>query len=544
MTVVELESPVGRVWRRLRFQRFLGALVVSLAVGLALVAAVIAAEKLTGRNLPVATWVSFAIAGGLALAVAGLVALTSGPSRIDAAVAIDRAFHLNERLSTALSLPPELLETSAGRALLADAVRQIADLDVRPAFGPRLPRLAWLPLVPAALALALLFANSIPQFTAQAKPVDRLEKKVVAEQSKALGKKIASQRKDMEKTKFPETEKILAQIEKATDDLAKAPPAKKDKALVELNKLTDALKERQKQLGSPEQINRQLQQLKEMSSGGPADQFAKNLMKGDFAKAAQELKRLQEKLKSGALTDKDKTALKEQLAEMSRQLEKLAGLEDRKKQLEEARKSGGLSEEQFKQEMAKLNEQSKSLQKLAKMASKLNEAQEALQKGDMKKAAEALGVSEQQMAEMAKNLQELQSLDGAMADLQDAKNGMAGDALNTLGESPFGEGSGSRRGRNGQNRSGRGRGAGDRPEAPDETAQYTTKVQQQLGKGKAFAEGTAPPTAPIKGQSVINVQGEIATSSGNAADALTNQKVPRNIEKHIRGYFDQINKGK
>ena len=79
---------------------------------------------------------------------------------------------------------------------------------------------------------------------------------MVAEQTKALGKKIASQRKELDKTKFAEADKLLAEIEKAADDLAKAPPAQKDKALVELNKLTDALKERQKQLGSPEQVNR------------------------------------------------------------------------------------------------------------------------------------------------------------------------------------------------------------------------------------------------------------------------------------------------
>ena len=182
MAVVELESPVGRVWRRLRFQRFLEVLVWSLAVGLAMVAAILAAEKLTGRNLPVAAWLPLAVAVGLALAVAAMAALTGGPSRVDAAVAIDRAFHLNERLSTALCLPPELLESAVGRALLADAVRQIADIDVRPAFGPKLPRLAWLPLVPAALAAAVLFFASVwSQLPAQARPVERLEKVVVAE---------------------------------------------------------------------------------------------------------------------------------------------------------------------------------------------------------------------------------------------------------------------------------------------------------------------------------------------------------------------------
>ena len=541
----ELDKPIGRVWRRMRFQRFLSALVWSWGGALALVAVALVVEKTTNRTLPGPDWMPFAVAGGLGLLVAGAVAALGGPSRIDAAVAIDRAFHLNERLSTALTLPPDLLESSAGRALLADAVRHVADLDVRPAFGPRLPRLAWVPLIPAGLAVALLFVPELSQLRAQAKSADRpLDKKVVTEQTKALGKKIASQRQEMDKTKFPEADKILAQIEKATDELAKAPPAKKDKALVELNKLTDALKDRQKQLGSPEQINRQLQQLKDLSNTGPADQFGKDLAKGDFLKAANELKKLQEKLKSGKLSEPEKKALKEQLGEMAKQLEKIAGLDQRKKQLEEARKNGGLSEQQFQQEMAKLNEQAKSLQKLAQMAGKLNEAQEALQKGDTKKAAESLGMTEQQLSEMAKNLQELESLDSALADLQDAKNGMTGDNMNALGESLNGLGMGNGNRRNGQNGMGRGRGAGDRPEAPDQTSEYTTKVRQQLRKGKAFADGTAPPSTPIKGQSVIDVQGEIAAASGNAADALTNQKVPRNIEKHIRGYFDQINKGK
>ena len=58
-----------------------------------------------------------------------------------------------------------------------------------------------------------------------------------------------------------------------------------------------------------------------------------------------------------------------------------------------------------------------------------------MEKGDAKKAAESLGMSEKQLAEMAQQLQEIEALDGALADLQDAKNGMTGDGMNQLGES-------------------------------------------------------------------------------------------------------------
>ena len=110
----ELERPIGRVWRRLRFQRFLGALVWCWGITLALTAAAIAVERFVPRPLPGPPWLPFAIAGALGLVVAALIAMLTGPSRIDAAMAIDHVFGLNERLSTALTLPEELRETSRG----------------------------------------------------------------------------------------------------------------------------------------------------------------------------------------------------------------------------------------------------------------------------------------------------------------------------------------------------------------------------------------------------------------------------------------------
>ncbi len=540
----ELEKPIGRVWRRMRFQRFLSALVWCWGGLLLVVAGIIAGQKFSHLVVPGPSWLPFAVAGAVGVFIAVLIASFTGASRVDAAVAIDHSFQLNERLSTALTLPEHLLATSAGQALLSDAIRHVSGLDIGSKFGPRMPRLAWIPLVPAIVAAALLFVPALSARRAQAKPSELIDKQVVVNQTKSLGKKIASQRKEMAKEKLAEAEKLLAQIEKAADELAKAPPAQKDKALVELNKLTDAIKDRQKKLGSPEQVNRQLQQLKDMASNGPADDFAKDMAKGDFMKAANELKKLQEKLKSGQMTPGDKKALKEQLSEMSKQLEKLANLDQRKKQLEEAQKNGGLSKEQFNKEMAKLEEQAKSLKQLQQLASKLGQAGEQLQKEDLQKAASALGASQQQLAEMAKQLQELESLDGALADLQDAKNGMTGEGMNQLGEMP------GNMGMNGGNRPGqgsglgRGRGQGDRPEAPDSTALYTAKQKMQFGKGKAVLEGYTRSNNPLKGQSVIDIQGEMETSVGLSEEALTNQKVPKNVEKHIRGYFDQINKGR
>jgi hypothetical protein len=540
----ELEKPVARVFRRLRYQRFLSALVWTWAIGLVVVAGVVGAERLLNRTLLGPDWVPFAAAGALGLVVALGFAIFSGPSRIDAAVAIDRVFQLNERLSSALTLPEDLRQSPAGRALIADALRKVADLDVAAEFGLRPPRRAWIVLVPATLALLVQFAPPLVPRSALAKTTEVVDSKALAKQTQALSKKIASQRQEIDKQKFPEADKLLAQIQKKSDELSKAPPAAKDKLMVELNALTDALKDRQKQLGSPDQVNRQLQQLKDMGSRGPADEFTKDLARGDFKKAAQDLQKLMDKMKSGQMSEAEKKALKEQLQQMAQKLNDLANLEQRKKQLDEARKNGGLSQQQYEREMQKLQEQSKSLKQLQQLASKLGQAKDAMQQGDMKKAAESLGMSQQQLSEMAKQLEEMQALDSALADVQDAKNGMPLEGMNQLGDDLNALGLRNPRMGNGRNASGRGRGQGDRPEAEDDTATYTAKVKQQMVKGKAVMEGFTKPGKTVKGQTVIDIQGEIEAGTGSFAEALSNQKIPKNVEKHIRAYYDQLNKGR
>ena len=520
-----------------------------LATALGLATVVLAAEKL-GQPIPGAAWLPFAIASGLAVVAAGLIAGFTGPNRTDAALALDRAFELNERLSTALTLPIEFRDTSAGRALVADAIRHVSDLDVGARFGMKLPRLAWIPVVPMLVTAALIL---VPEWTkknaANATVTDspKLDKQLVAKNTSALGKKMAEQRKAMDKAQFGEADKLLAEIEKTANELAKAPPAQKDKAMMAMNKLTDTLKDRQKQLGSPDQVIRQLQQLKDMANNGPMDNLSKALAKGDFEKAAKEIKQIKEKLASGKMTEKEKEELKKQVGEMAQQLQKLADLDKRKQQLEEAKKNGGLSQEQFDKEMAKLNDQAKGLENLKKMSQQLAEAEKAMKEGDMKKAAEALGMSEQKLEKMAQEMKEMQSLEGALADLQDAKNGMNGEGPegnNQMGDgfNQLGQGSSNRRNQGDGQGMGRGIGDGARPEAPDNTASYTTKAKNQYTKGAAVVEGTAPPTTQSKGTSSISIQGEVEAAIGNSADALTDQKIPKSIEKHVRSYYDQLNR--
>ncbi|HEX8199374.1 MAG TPA: hypothetical protein VF590_02725, partial [Isosphaeraceae bacterium] len=177
---------------------------------------------------------------------------------------------------------------------------------------------------------------------------------------------------------------------------------------------------------------------------------------------------------------------------------------------------------------------------------KLGQVQQALAQGDMQKAAASLGMSQQQLQQMAREIQELETLDGALADLQDAKNGMTGgDGLNQFGDDlTNGLGMGlNQNGRPGQGL-GRGRGQGERPEAADKTATYKTKSQPQYSRGKAVLEGFGPSGQQNKGDSLIEAQETVEAAGGVAAEALSNQKVPNTVKKHVAGYFDELRKGR
>ena len=129
-------------------------------------------------------------------------------------------------------------------------------------------------------------------------------------------------------------------------------------------------------MGHPNKSNASSSSSRIWASQGPADQLIKDLAHSDFKKAAEQLQKLQEKLASGKMTEAEKKALKEQIAEMSKKLADLANLEQRKKQLEEARKNGGLTEQQFNREMEKLQEQAKQLKQLQQLANKLGRRSE------------------------------------------------------------------------------------------------------------------------------------------------------------------------
>jgi hypothetical protein len=426
--MAELEKQVRRVMRRLNFQQFVEVLVWCWVVSLSLALCWIFAEKIW-RPIVEPWWLTVVGSLGLGLVAAVGIWVFKRPSQVEAAVALDQAFGLKERVSTTLTLPSELRDTPAGLALIHDATKRVETLDVSEKFHFQLPRTAWLPLVPAALAfLVASFVNFDKTTTAQAKTEAAKERAQVNEAAKVLAQRLDKQK---EKAKEQgagetETEKLLAELAKKARELEESKDKDLDqkKGLSQMNNMQDALKERREKLGSAEQMQKQLEKLKLAADKGPADKFAQALKQGDMKKAIDELNKMAEQLKKGEMTPEEKKQLEKQLAQMKEQLQKMANLEERKKQLEEQLKKAGMPEEQIKQELAKLDCQAGECQKMQELAEKIGKMQEALAQNDMEKALEQMEMSKADLQKMMNDLQELEMLNEAMNELQDMKNAM------------------------------------------------------------------------------------------------------------------------
>jgi len=426
--MAELEKQVRRVMRRLNFQQFAEVLVWCWVMSLSLALCWIFTEKVW-RPIVEPWWLTVVGSLGLGLIAAVTIWVFKRPSKVEAAVALDQAFGLKERVSSTLTLPSELRDTPAGLALIHDATKRVETIDVNEKFHFQLPRNAWLPLVPAILVfLVASFVKFDKSATAQAKTEASKERAQVSEAAKVLAQRFEKQQEKAKEQGMgeTETEKLLAELAKRAKELeeSKEKDIDQKKGLSQMNSMQDALKERREKLGSTEQMQKQLEKMKLSADKGPADKFQQALKQGDMKKAIDELNKISEQLKKGQMTPEEKKQLEKQMAQMKEQLQKMGNIEERKKQLEEQLKKAGMPQEEIQKELAKLDCQAGECQKMQELAEKIGKMQEALAQNDMEKAMESLELSKADLQKMMNDLQELEMLTEAMNELQDMKNAM------------------------------------------------------------------------------------------------------------------------
>jgi len=534
----ELRKQVRRAQRRINMQRFVGALGWCWFGAFLVALTIIVVDKY--RPLPVGAW--FWFVGAAALGLLGAViqtALTRG-RMLEAAMEIDRRFALKERVSSTLAMQHEDLQSEAGQALSADALRRVKRIDVAEKFAVIPPRKLLLPLAPAFAALFVtLFVNpSLVDNSAAANPENLETKPQVKKASESVRKQLAEHREKAKKEGLQEAENLFKKLEEGTKELASTPPDR-EKALGKLNDLARQLQDRRRQLGGADKVKEQLDQLKNIDRG-PADKFAQAVAKGDLKQAADELKKLQDQLENSKLTDQQKADLAKQLEQMKDKLNKLAEShkavqDDLKRRADQMRKAGQTADaEKLEQQLRQLQNQAPQMQELQNLANKLGQCTQCLKQGNAKDAAKALNEMKDCMGNLQQQMEEMQMLDDAMQQLAQAKDQMV---------CPFCGGAGCEK-CNGLPASGlsKGQGVGERPEAKTKTSSYDSHVKQKVGQGTARVVDLVD-GPNIKGNVESQIQEEFDSTRRGSPDPSSGRQIPKKLSQHAREYFDNLREG-
>jgi hypothetical protein len=511
-------------------------------------------------------WLRWAVLGGLVgvATVAAVVWSVLGlPSRVAAALELDRRFQLKERATTSLTLAPDEVAGGAGQALLDDANRRVEPLRVGDRFPVRLPWTA--ALVPAFAGLLALLALFYKPMTGPARAGDADEplaqaREVQAEIDQKMKQLVKKTRPTTpeDKPKSEELQRIEGELEK----LARQPHETKEQArevIKDATQLEEQIKQREKELAEKAAaLKEQLKQIertgKKDKKDGPADKLDKALQQGDVNKAKDEADRLAKRLKANEeaeklkqrlddpkaseeekkeakeqlekkkdeqLTGEQKEKMQEQLKDIQDKLERLTRNKDEADRLREMARRGELDQEQLQRELDQLEKNSQKLDQempdLKEAAQKLAECQKCLKEGKEGEAAQKLAEAAAKLGRCDPN-GEQQDLAEQLKQLQEAKKAMC----QALDGKPIPA-------------------AGRRPEGKDhETGHTEERVRSELDKGRLQVVDYVPGDGFKGPRTPDQLKEEIRKAAQEAPEAIDRQRLPRSASDMARGFFDKM----
>ena len=511
--------------------------------------------------------------------IGGLTAGLLGPflwvvlrrqSQMAAAVEVDHRFKLKSRLSSALSLSEQEVESEAGQALLQDAQRRAEDIDVREQFYLQPSWKVLLPLLPLTLLTGLLF---IPNAEALAKP--EASPNVEAEKTsqvvvEAVRKKLKKQLEAMEAKGLEDSGLDIESLAKKIDNLSNKPGDKKRDALVKLNDIKKQLDERREALGDSKAIKEQLQKMNSVSQG-PAKELTDALSEGKFKEAQEAIDELVKKLKAGNLNQIEQQKLADDLNAMAKQIDRMIEANAEKKdqlqkKIDQAAKNGDIQKAaELQQQLNQLKRQDQQMQQMQKMSQKLQECAECMNQGQgqpkqgqpkqgqgqqgqgqqgqgqqggkgqsgkaqMKAAAQSLEEIAEQLQKMQQEMDTLQDLEQMMDEVAQGKSQCQGSG--EKGKPSWKDWAG-----------GQGRGGGKRSREESESGSYKSRVKGKLQQGETVVTGNADGDN-ISGKSSSQARELVEASLSKKSDPLENQKLPKSQREHVQQYFNKLRTGK
>lgn len=550
---------------RLAVTSYFRALIVAIAAVLsgAIVLRLVQQQWPLESELP---WAQIAIWGGAGAALAALVwTIATRANSKAVARRVDEGAQLKESISTAMCVSGS--DEPWARVVVESAVSKVRGVKLREAVPIQAPRF-W--PVPMALALSLLVVWLAVQRRTTVASIAKADQETKILQAKTEAKEATAKIEEMTKqlnldTGIKEDEKADALVPEPRD-----PEAIRLEAIKKLSSVTDRLEqlkdgEKGQKNDSVQDAMRQLKQ----PGPGPMQEVAKELARGNFQKASEEMAKALEKIKSGEMSEKDMAKMAEQLKELAKQLEKIA---QDSKELESDLEKAGLSKELAKDPEA--------LKKALENAQNLTEQQkqDLLQQAQAKKeSSDACKNLSQCMNNMAQNMspegmnpdglsdaqelseqlselemlaQEMQACEAALNECKSQMNTLASQCKSGQCEG-MGESGGS--GKNGDWKSGwsektgngsggpgRGNGTGrSEAKADFEATQEKFKTTMQGGPtiGSQLVDGEQ-----VRGESRAELAAALERASEAADDAIENNRVPREYQDAVKRLYSNLKK--
>ena len=568
-----LDRHLNQVRRRLVLDQLLGLVAWSWVIALSLGVVWLIAQPFVFPGL--SEVVRWSVLGGLGLVAtfaAVALAVLRAPSPVVAALALDERFGLKERVTSSLTLGDELAATPVGKALLADVEGKLATVRVGDRFPVRMPRgpLAVLPVAGLAVALVALFWN--PQIGGAGVEGDDLADNPVARedvdnQMKRLLAAKPKAKKIDDGAKAEELEKIEADIEKfargtrQTDEQVRErikDATAIEEAIARQQKehaeRVDAFKEQMKQLDRLNRKNREKYQP------GPAKNAADAMARGDMSQTKDELAKLSREMEKEKAKAEEKERLKRKKKDPETSEEEKKKAEEDLDKLEREQNMTQKDRDQLAKQLEQMEDQ---LQRLSR--SKEEQAKDLKDKADageidkdqldreldqLQKNSDKLDADKKEMQEMAKQLGECRKC------MNEGKDGEAAEKLAKAAEKA------GQMGKDGQSEAMAqqlaqvqaarkalrrslsnqpGIGSGRRPMGKDEeTGHKEVSDPGEFGKGKLEVVGSGP-LGGFKGpRKPGEMQEEIRQATQEAPAAIDRQRLPPAARKMARGYFEKV----
>lgn len=487
----------------------------------------------------------------------------------DAACALDAAAGLRERLSSSLHCQDHADPWS--QAVCADAERFLDRVILRQHVPLRWP--ASISLALPAMLLALMVVWLTPQADLLGRHARRQEQAARRQQLEHVTTTVQStiqrvqalSKLDQDAADLNDL-KLLAELDPtALQDPQLDPEQLRRQAVKRLQDACDTIKERMAsaRFEGAQQFRRMMRALNEPErTNDPVSRLRQGLARGDLQLAQQGIEGLRNQLANAQeLTAEQRQALQEKLDTLARDLEALAAKDtlaqkleemnlseqdleklaeaiekrdqltpEQREQLERQLAEKGLTEQQVRQLCENAKKHRQACTCCQGLASSLGQASSSLGEGTgegNESAASQLELAGEMLSELEAAELEMNDLNAALDELQRCQGGLCRGESDSLEESESGMG-----------RLGRGKG-GLAPVEETDVQLRRRKAPVQTGPGSVIAQWLVE-GQQLKGQSQLEYNEAANAASAAAAEAINQDRVPRQYQRAVKTYFDRL----